>query len=77
MLNADPENRVEQRPCAARELPDGFYVSLGIGTPTLVANPVPDGMEVWLQQENGLPGINEVPIEEQVYAFMIMPASRW
>jgi 3-oxoacid CoA-transferase subunit B len=51
---------------AAQELQDGFYVNLGIGMPTLVANFVPADMEVWLQSENGMLGIGPFPTEDQV-----------
>jgi 3-oxoacid CoA-transferase subunit B len=51
---------------AAKELRDGFYVNLGIGLPTLVANYVPSDIEVWLQSENGLLGIGPFPTEEEV-----------
>jgi 3-oxoacid CoA-transferase subunit B len=51
---------------AAQELRDGFYVNLGIGIPTLVANYVPAGMTVWLQSENGLLGMGPFPKESQV-----------
>ena len=63
------KNEMAQR--AAQELQDGFYVNLGIGLPTLVANFVDEDKEVWLQSENGLLGIGPFPTETEVDADLI------
>jgi 3-oxoacid CoA-transferase subunit B len=62
-------NQIAQR--VAQELKDGFYVNLGIGIPTLVANYVPEGIEVMLQSENGLLGMGQFPSEAEVDADLI------
>ena len=63
------KDQIAQR--IAKELKDGFYVNLGIGIPTLVANYVPEDIEIMLQSENGLLGMGEFPAEENVDADLI------
>ena len=63
------KNQIAQR--IAQELQNGWYVNLGIGIPTLVANYIPQGIEVEFQSENGVLGMGPYPTEEQVYADLI------
>ena len=70
-VDAAKDRRIKIAKRAALELKDGFYCNLGVGMPVLAANYLPEGVNVWLQSENGILGMGPYPTEDQVDAYVL------